>query len=132
MLSVSFPLRGARRSAYGVAAPLDALDDTMDGFGGTRGGCVGRILVAWRDRLGYWSLIVTALVANIVTLSLIWTACPWRPKRGHGLARFPGTLHFGAYLAGFSVAFSIASWTTLSSAGALELWNWDITPGAIS
>jgi PST family polysaccharide transporter len=73
------------------------------GLAGHAAGALAGILAAWKTDLGYWSLVVTVLVANVVTLLLIWATCPWRPSGVKDWRGSLGALHFGAYLTGFGV-----------------------------
>jgi PST family polysaccharide transporter len=104
-LSVSFPLAalGSQHTAL-LLRSMRWMTLQWTGLAGHAAGALAGILVAWKTDLGYWSLVVTALVANIVTLSLIWTACPWRPSLVADWRGSRSALHFGANLAGFSVA----------------------------
>jgi PST family polysaccharide transporter len=105
VLSVSFPLAalGAQHTAL-LLRSMRWMTLQWTGLVGHAAGALAGVLVAWKTDLGYWSLVVTALVANIVTLSLIWTACSWRPSAVADWRGARSALHFGAYLAGFSVA----------------------------
>jgi PST family polysaccharide transporter len=104
VLSVSFPL-GALGSQHTALLLRSMRWVTLQwtGLAGHVAGASAGILVAWKTDLGYWSLVVTALVANIVTLTLIWTTCPWRPSLVTDWGGSRSALHFGAYLAGFSL-----------------------------
>ena len=81
VLSVSFPLAalGSQHTAL-LLRSMRWMTLQWTGLAGHAAGALAGILVAWKTDLGYWSLVVTALVANIVSLSLLWTACPWRPS----------------------------------------------------
>jgi PST family polysaccharide transporter len=104
VLSVSFPLAalGSQHTAL-LLRSMRWMTLQWTGLAGHAAGALAGILVAWKTDLGYWSLVVTTLVANIVTLSLIWTACPWRPSLVTDWRGSRSALHFGAYLAGFSL-----------------------------
>jgi len=104
VLSVSFPLAalGSQHTAL-LLRSMRWMTLQWTGLAGHAAGGLAGILVAWKTDLGYWALVVTALVANIVTLSLIWTACPWRPSLVTDWRDARSSLHFGAYLAGFSI-----------------------------
>ena len=86
-LSVSFPLAalGAQHTAL-LLRSMRWMTLQWTGIAGHVAGGVAGILVAWKTDFGYWSLAITGLVAQVVTLSLIWAACPWRPEPGDGLA----------------------------------------------
>lgn len=105
VLSVSFPLAalGSQHTAL-LLRSMRWMTLQWTGLAGHAAGALAGILVAWKTDLGYWSLVVTALVANIVSLSLLWTACPWRPSLVTDWRGARSALGFGAYLAGFSVA----------------------------
>jgi len=73
------------------------------GLAGHAAGALAGILVAWKTDLGYWSLVATAWVANIVTLTLIWITCRWRPTLVKDWSGARTSLNFGLNLTGFSV-----------------------------
>jgi PST family polysaccharide transporter len=101
-LSFSFPLAalGSQHTAL-LLRSMRWMTLQTAGLIGHAAGAVAGILVAWKTDLGYWSLVVTAFVANVVTLSLLWTTCPWRPSLVTDWSGSRSALHFGAYLAGF-------------------------------
>ena len=82
LMSLSFPLAalGSQHTAL-LLRSMRWMTLQWTGLVGHAVGGLAGILVAWKTDLGYWSLAVTTLVAQIVTLSLIWTACRWRPYR---------------------------------------------------
>src|SRR5205807_810145 len=103
-LSVSFPI--AALCSQHTALLLRSMRWTTlqwTGLAGHAAGALAGILAAWKTDLGYWSLVVTVLVANVVTLLLIWATCPWRPSGVKDWRGSLGALHFGAYLTGFGV-----------------------------
>jgi PST family polysaccharide transporter len=104
VLSISFPLAalGSQHTAL-LLRSMRWLTLQWTGLAGHVVGGVAGVLIAWKTDLGYWSLAITGLVAQIVTLSLIWVACPWRPSFVTSWRDARGSLHFGAYLAGFSI-----------------------------
>jgi PST family polysaccharide transporter len=104
LMSLSFPLAalGSQHTAL-LLRSMRWMTLQWTGLVGHAAGGIAGILVAWKTDLGYWSLAVTTLVAQIVTLVLIWTACPWRPSLVSDWRGARSSLHFGAYLAGFSV-----------------------------
>jgi PST family polysaccharide transporter len=103
-LSVSFPLAalGAQHTAL-LLRSMRWMTLQWTGIAGHVAGGVAGILVAWKTDFGYWSLAITGLVAQVVTLSLIWAACPWRPSLVTDWRDARSSLNFGAYLAGFSI-----------------------------
>ncbi len=88
LMSLSFPLAalGSQHTAL-LLRSMRWMTLQWTGLVGHAVGGLAGILVAWKTDLGYWSLAVTTLVAQIVTLLLIWTVCPWRPSLGCRLAR---------------------------------------------
>jgi O-antigen/teichoic acid export membrane protein len=104
VLSITFPL-----SALGVQHTALLLRSmrwfTLEwtGLVGHAIGGVAGILVAWKTDLTYWALVITGLVAQIVTLSLIWTFCRWRPSLVVNWREVRGALNYGAYLSGFGI-----------------------------
>jgi PST family polysaccharide transporter len=104
LLSISFPLAalGSQHTAL-LLRSMRWMTLQWTGLAGHAAGGVAGILVAWKTDLGFWSLPITGLVAQIVTLSLIWAACPWRPSVVTSWRDARSGLHFGAYLAGFSI-----------------------------
>jgi PST family polysaccharide transporter len=104
VLSTSFPLAalGAQHTAL-LLRSMRWMTLQWTGLAGHAAGGIAGILIAWKTDLGYWSLAITGLVAQIVTLSLIWIACPWRPSLVTSWRDARSSLHFGAYLAGFSI-----------------------------
>ncbi len=104
LMSLSFPLAalGSQHTAL-LLRSMRWMTLQWTGLVGHAVGGLAGILVAWKTDLGYWSLAVTTLVAQIVTLSLIWTACPWRPSWVVDWRGARSSLHFGVYLAGFSI-----------------------------
>lgn len=52
---------------------------------------------------GYWSLVVTSLVASAVTTILSWTLSKWRPSAWPRFGGVGTMLGFGGKLAGFNV-----------------------------
>jgi PST family polysaccharide transporter len=103
-LSVSFPLAalGAQHTAL-LLRSMRWMTLQWTGLVGHAAGGVAGILIAWKTDLSYWALVITALVAQIVTLSLIWLLCPWRPSLVTNWRDVRSGLHFGAYLAGFGI-----------------------------
>jgi PST family polysaccharide transporter len=101
-MSVSFPLTalGSQHTAL-LLRSMRWMTLQSTGLIGHAAGALAGVLVAWKTDLGYWSLVVTALVANVVTLSLLWANCPWRPSLVTNWSGSRSALHFGAYLAGF-------------------------------
>lgn len=104
LMSLSFPLAalGSQHTAL-LLRSMRWMTLQWTGLVGHAAGGLAGILVAWKTDLGYWSLAVTTLVAQIVTLALIWTTCPWRPSLVSDWRGARSGLHFGAYLAGFSI-----------------------------
>jgi polysaccharide transporter, PST family len=104
LMSLSFPLAalGSQHTAL-LLRSMRWMALQWTGLVGHAVGGLAGILVAWKTDLGYWSLAVTTLVAQIVTLFLIWTVCPWRPSLVVDWRGARSSLHFGAYLAGFSL-----------------------------
>lgn len=104
LMSLSFPLAalGSQHTAL-LLRSMRWMALQWTGLVGHAVGGLAGILVAWKTDLGYWSLAVTTLVAQIVTLFLIWTVCPWRPSLVVDWRGARSSLHFGAYLAGFSI-----------------------------
>ena len=104
LMSLSFPLAalGSQHTAL-LLRSMRWMELQWTGLVGHAVGGLAGILVAWKTDLGYWSLAVTTLVAQIVTLALIWWACRWRPSLVADWRGARSGLHFGAYLAGFSV-----------------------------
>jgi PST family polysaccharide transporter len=104
VLSVSFPLSalGAQHTAL-LLRSMRWMTLQWTGLAGHLAGGVAGILVAWKTDLGYWSLAITGLVAQVVTLSLIWATCPWRPSMVTNWRDARSSLDFGAYLAAFSI-----------------------------
>jgi PST family polysaccharide transporter len=70
------------------------------GIAGHGAGALAGILVAWKTDLGYWSLVVTAWTANIVTVGLLWVACRWRPSWVRDWSGSLEALGFGLHLTG--------------------------------
>ena len=104
VMSLSFPLAalGSQHTAL-LLRSMRWMSLQWTGLvGHALGGVVG-ILVAWKTDLGYWALPITTFVAQLVTLVLIWTVCPWRPSLVADWRGARSSLHFGAYLAGFSI-----------------------------
>jgi PST family polysaccharide transporter len=103
-LSISFPLAalGSQHTALLIRSmrwmPLQCA-----GLLGHAAGAIAGILIAWKTDLGYWSLVITVLVANVVTLSLLWVTCPWRPSLVTNWRSSRSALHFGVYLTSFGV-----------------------------
>lgn len=104
VLSVSFPLSalGSQHTAL-LLRSMRWMTLQWTGLAGHAVGGLAGILIAWKTDFGYWSLPITGLVAQVVTLSLIWAACPWRPSLVNNWSDARSSLHFGAYLAGFSI-----------------------------
>jgi PST family polysaccharide transporter len=104
VLSVSFPLAalGAQHTAL-LLRSMRWMTLQWTGLAGHAAGGLAGILIAWKTDLSYWSLVVTALVAQVVTLSLIWSLCPWRPSFVTNWRDVRSGLHFGAYLTGFGI-----------------------------
>lgn len=104
VLSVSFPLAalGAQHTAL-LLRSMRWMALQWAGLAGHAAGGLAGILIAWKTDLSYWALAITALVAQIVTLSLIWALCPWRPSLVTNWRDVRSGLHFGAYLAGFGI-----------------------------
>jgi PST family polysaccharide transporter len=104
VLSVSFPLSafGSQHTAL-LLRSMRWMTLQWTGLAGHAVGGLAGILIAWKTDLGYWSLAITGLVAQVVTLSLIWAACPWRPGLVNNWSGARSSLHFGAFLAGFSI-----------------------------
>jgi polysaccharide transporter, PST family len=104
VLSISFPLAalGAQHTGL-LLRSMRWMTLQWTGLVGHAAGGLAGILVAWKTDLGYWALAITGLVAQVVTLSLIWTAYPWRPSLVTSWRHARSSLHFGAYLAGFSI-----------------------------
>jgi PST family polysaccharide transporter len=101
-LSVTFPLTalGSQHTAL-LLRSMRWMTLQSAGILGHAAGALAGILVAWKTDLGYWSLVVTILVANVVTLSSLWANCPWRPSLVTNWSGPRKALHFGAYLTGF-------------------------------
>lgn len=104
VLSVSFPLAalGAQHTAV-LLRSMRWMTLQWTGLAGHAAGGLAGILIAWKTDLSYWALVITALVAQIVTLSLIWAFCPWRPSLVTNWRDVRGGLRFGAYLTGFGI-----------------------------
>ena len=104
LLSVSFPLAalGSQHTAL-LLRSMRWMTLQWTGLAGHAAGGVAGILIAWKTDLGYWALAITGLVAQVVTLSLIWITCPWRPSLVTNWSDARSGLHFGAYLTGFSI-----------------------------
>jgi polysaccharide transporter, PST family len=103
-LSISFPLAalGSQHTALLIRSmrwmPLQCA-----GLLGHTAGAIAGILAAWKTDLGYWSLVVNILVANVVTLLLLWANCAWRPSLVTDWRGSRSALHFGAYLTSFGL-----------------------------
>jgi len=104
VLSISFPLAalGSQHTAL-LLRSMRWMTLQWTGLVGHAVGGLAGILIAWRTDLGYWSLAITGLVAQVVTLSLIWVACPWRPSLVTNWSDARSGLHFGAFLTGFGI-----------------------------
>lgn len=104
VLSVSFPLSalGAQHTAL-LLRSMRWMTLQWTGLVGHAAGGLAGVLIAWKTDLGYWALVVTALVAQLVTLSLIWIVCPWRPSLVTNWLDVRSSLRFGAYLAASGV-----------------------------
>lgn len=105
VLSASFPLTalGAQHTALLLRSMRWMALQWTGLVGHAAGGLVG-VLIAWKTDLGYWALVATTLVAQTVTLSLIWALCPWRPSFVTDWHGARNGLRFGAYLTGFGIA----------------------------
>ncbi|CCD99473.1 lipopolysaccharide biosynthesis protein [Bradyrhizobium sp. STM 3809] len=103
-LSIAFPLAalGSQHTAL-LLRSMRWMALQGAGLLGHASGAAAGLLIAWKTDLGYWSLVVTVLVANVVTLSTLWTVCRWRPSRVSDWRGARSALHFGVYLTGFSV-----------------------------
>jgi PST family polysaccharide transporter len=104
VLSVSLPLAalGAQHTAL-LLRSMRWMTLQWTGLAGHAAGGLAGILIAWKTDLSYWALVITALVAQVVTLSLIWVLCPWRPSFVNNWRDVRSGLHFGAYLTGFQI-----------------------------
>jgi polysaccharide transporter, PST family len=104
VLSVSVPLAalGVQHTAL-LLRSMRWMTLEWTGLAGHAAGGLAGVLIAWRTDLGYWALVVTALVAQIVTLSLIWALCRWRPSVVTNWRDVRGAFQFGAYLSGFGI-----------------------------
>jgi polysaccharide transporter, PST family len=104
VLSVSFPLAalGAQHTAL-LLRSMRWMTLQWTGLAGHAAGGLAGVLIAWKTDLSYWALVITALVAQIVTLSLIWGLCPWRPSLVTNWRDVRSGLRFGAYLTGFGI-----------------------------
>jgi len=101
-LSLTFPLTalGSQHTAL-LLRSMRWMTLQSAGILGHAAGALAGVLVAWKTDLGYWSLVVTTLVANVVTLSSLWATCPWRPSPVNDWSGPRSALHLGAYLTGF-------------------------------
>jgi PST family polysaccharide transporter len=77
-------------------------------------------LIAWRTDLGYWALVVQAWVGAALTLTLLWSACPWRPSRVRDWSRARPALRFGLHLTGFQ----LLNYCNRQSDNVLIGWRW--------
>lgn len=103
-LSATFPLAalGSQHTAL-LMRSMRWMALQVAGLLGHVAGALAGILAAWKTDLGYWSLVITPLVANVVTLLALWTSSPWRPSLVSDWRGARSTLRFGAYLTGFGV-----------------------------
>jgi PST family polysaccharide transporter len=104
VLSITFPLAalGAQHTALLMRSMRWMTLEWTGLAGHAAGGLVG-ILIAWKTDLSYWALVITGLVAQTVTLALIWTSCRWRPSLFMSWRDVRGALNYGAYLSGFGI-----------------------------
>jgi O-antigen/teichoic acid export membrane protein len=78
------------------------------------------ILIAWRTDLGYWALVVQAWVGAALTLTLLWSVCPWRPSKVRDWSRARPALRFGLHLTGFQ----LLNYCNRQSDNVLIGWRW--------
>jgi polysaccharide transporter, PST family len=72
------------------------------GVAGHAIGALSGVLAAWLFHMGYWSMVVTAWIAPIVTSSVLWWACPWRPSRVSNWDGAISALRVGMNITGYS------------------------------
>lgn len=66
-------------------------------------GALAAVVIAWRGG-GVWALVALTLVGEAALCVLVWAACPWRPGRDTGGARWGTLAAVGASLGGSAVA----------------------------
>jgi len=103
-LSFSIPMSalGAQHTVL-LLRTMRQLPLQLSGVAGHAAGALAGVIAAWVFHMGYWSLVVTAWVASIVTTSLLWIACPWRPSRVHAWTGAVDALKVGLNVTGYSV-----------------------------
>jgi O-antigen/teichoic acid export membrane protein len=85
----------AKRFDFRTQVKVGALAATIAG--------VVAVVVAWRG-YGVWALAAQALVASIVTTSLLWVVSPWRPTVPASRASLHRLYGFGGYLTATNLA----------------------------
>lgn len=60
------------------------------------------ILLAWRTEAGYWALVAQLCTTALVSTSLFWVFCPWRPDLRPRWREAGSALDFGLHLTGFN------------------------------
>jgi PST family polysaccharide transporter len=67
-------------------------------------GMTAAVLLAWLTPISYWALVAQTLLTALVSVVLLWIACPWRPSLVLKFRDAREEIGFGLNLTGFSIA----------------------------